>query len=82
MPVQTSSLKPNLDAHTDKMVDEAIERAVAYEEAGADGFFAPGMVNKQQIAKLCDSVSLPVNLIVLPHTPSQQEFAGLAGQAR
>ena len=74
-------LKAKPDAHTDKMVDEAIERAVAYEEAGADGFFAPGMVNKTQIAKLCDSVSLPVNLIVLPHTPSQQEFAEL-GAAR
>jgi len=63
------------------MVDDAIDRAKAYEQAGADGFFAPGMVNKKQIAKLCESVSLPVNLIVLPHTPGQQEFAEL-GAAR
>jgi len=74
-------LKAKPDAHTNKMVDDAIERASAYEQAGADGFFAPGMVDKKQIAKLCDSVSLPVNLIVLPHTPSQQEFAEL-GAAR
>ena len=74
-------LKAKPDAHTDKMVDEAIERAKAYEQAGADGFFAPGMVNKSQIARLCESVSLPVNLIVLPHTPNQQEFAEL-GAAR
>jgi len=74
-------LKAKPDAHTDQMVDDAIERASAYEQAGADGFFAPGMVNKKQIAKLCESVSLPVNLIVLPHTPGQQEFAEL-GAAR
>ncbi len=74
-------LKAKPDAHTDKMTDDAIERAKAYEQAGADGFFAPGMVNKKQIAKLCDSVSLPVNLIVLPHTPGQQEFTEL-GAAR
>jgi len=74
-------LKAKPDAHTDKMVDDAIERAEAYEQTGADGFFAPGMVDKKQIARLCESVSLPVNLIVLPHTPSQQEFSEL-GAAR
>ncbi len=70
-------LKAKPDTHTDAMVDEAIERASAYEQAGADGFFAPGMVNKQQIERLCQAVSLPVNLIVLAHTPSQQEFTEL-----
>ncbi len=70
-------LKTKPDMHTDAMVDEAIERAKAYEQAGADGFFAPGMVDKSQIARLCESVALPVNMIVLPHTPSQQEFAEL-----
>lgn len=70
-------LKAKPDTHTDAMVDEAIERAKAYEQAGADGFFAPGMVNKSQIARLCESVSLPVNLIVLPHTPTQEEYKEL-----
>lgn len=74
-------LKAKPDAHTDQMVDDAIERAKAYEQAGADGFFAPGMVDKGQIEKLISAVSLPVNMIVLPHTPSQQEFAEL-GAAR
>ena len=74
-------LKAKPDAHTDKMVDDAIERAKAYEQAGADGFFAPGMVDKGQIEKLISAVSLPVNLIVLPHTPSQEEFVEL-GAAR
>lgn len=70
-------LKAKPDDHTDAMVDEAIDRAKAYEQVGADGFFAPGMVDKGQIARLCESVSLPVNMIVLPHTPTQQEFTEL-----
>lgn len=70
-------LKAKPDQHTESMVDEAIERAASYKQAGADGFFVPGMVNKKQIARLCETVSLPVNLIVLAHTPSQQEFAEL-----
>jgi len=74
-------LKAKPDAHTDQMVDDAIERAKAYEQAGADGFFAPGMVNESQIAKLCEAVALPVNMIVLAHTPSQEKFTEL-GAAR
>jgi 2-methylisocitrate lyase-like PEP mutase family enzyme len=70
-------LKARPDAHTDQMVDDAIERAKAYEQAGADGFFAPGMVDKKQIARLCEAVSLPVNMIVLDHTPGLQEFTEL-----
>ena len=63
------------------MVTEAIERAKAFEQAGADGFFAPGMVNEAQIETLCKAVALPVNMIVLPHTPTQEKFAEL-GAAR
>jgi len=74
-------LKAKPDSHTDEMVDDAIMRAAAYELAGADGFFAPGMVNEDQIARLCEAVSLPVNMIVLAHTPSQKKFAEL-GAAR
>lgn len=74
-------LKAKPNEHSDSMVDEAIERAKAYEQAGADGFFVPGMVDKKQITRVCESVSLPVNLIVLAHTPTQPEFTEL-GAAR
>lgn len=74
-------LKAKPDEHTDAMVSDAIERAQAFEQAGADGFFAPGMVNEAQIETLCKAVSLPVNMILLPHTPSQERFAEL-GAAR
>ena len=39
------------------------------------------MVDKAQIEKLISAVSLPVNMIVLPHTPSQEEFT-VMGAAR
>ena len=74
-------LKAKPDGHSDSMVTEAIERAKAFEQAGADGFFAPGMVNEAQIETLCKAVALPVNMIVLPHTPTQEKFAEL-GAAR
>ena len=74
-------LKVKPDAHTDQMVDDAIERAKAYEQAGADCFFAPGMVNEVQIERLIKSVNLPVNMIVLPHTPNLPTYASL-GAAR
>ena len=74
-------LKAKPDDHSDQMVTDAIERAKAFEQAGADGFFAPGMVNEAQIEALCKAVALPVNMIVLPHTPTQEKFAEL-GAAR
>lgn len=74
-------LKAKPDEHTDAMVNDAIERAKAYEQAGADGFFAPGMVNEAQIETLCKAVALPVNMIVLPHTPTLAKFTEL-GAAR
>ncbi len=74
-------LKTKPDEHTDAMVNNAIERAKAYEQAGADGFFAPGMVNEAQIETLCKAVALPINMIVLPHTPTLATFTEL-GAAR
>ena len=74
-------LKAKPDEHSDAMVQEAITRAKAYEQAGADGFFAPGLVAESHIETLCKAVNLPVNCIVLPHTPTQETFA-LLGAAR
>ncbi|MGG6311402.1 isocitrate lyase/PEP mutase family protein [Paenibacillus macerans] len=45
-------------------VDEAIRRAHAYAEAGASGFFAPGLSDPGLIEALCQSSPLPVNLMV------------------
>ena len=48
---------------------EAIERARAYAEAGADGLFAPGLANIDLIARLAEWSPLPLNIMVGDATP-------------
>ena len=74
-------LKAKPEDHSAAMLDEAIERAGAYADAGADGFFAPGLADEALIARLCDSIALPVNIIALPHVPDTKTLSGL-GVAR
>ena len=61
--------------------DEAVVRAGAYAEAGASGLFAPGLKDPELIRRLCDLSPLPVNIMVMADTPSNQEMAAL-GVAR
>lgn len=74
-------LKAKPDTHNEAMLEEAIARAAAYEQAGADGFFAPGLADEKLIATLCSKVNLPVNIIALPHVPPNNVLAD-AGVAR
>ncbi len=74
-------LKAKPETHSDTMLDEAIARAKAYADAGASGFFAPGLKDEAMIARLCESTALPVNIIALPGTPDTATLAGL-GVAR
>ena len=74
-------LKAKPDTHNDVMLNEAIERANAYEQAGADGFFAPGLADEKMIATLCEKINLPVNIIALPHVPPNDRLSEL-GVAR
>jgi len=74
-------LKAKPDTHSEAMLDDAIARAKAYADAGADGFFAPGLKDEAMIGRLCAEVSLPVNIIALPGTPPNDRLAEL-GVAR
>jgi len=74
-------LKAKPDTHNEAMLDEAVERAAAYEQAGADGFFAPGLADEKLIANLCSRVNIPVNIIALPNVPPNSVLAN-AGVAR
>ena len=56
-------LKAKPDTHDNSMLDNAIARAKAYADAGASGFFAPGLKDEGLIARLCESTELPVNII-------------------
>jgi 2-methylisocitrate lyase-like PEP mutase family enzyme len=44
-------------------LDDTIARLQAYERAGADVLFAPGLRNAEEIRTVCDAVSKPVNVL-------------------
>jgi 2-methylisocitrate lyase-like PEP mutase family enzyme len=64
-----------------KYVDEAIERAKAYADAGASGFFIPGLLKEPLIGHIVENVSLPVNVMYMEGAPSNTRLAKL-GVAR
>lgn len=74
-------LKTYPAVHTEDQLDEAIARSIAYSNAGASGFFAPGLRDPEMIRTLCERTPLPVNIMVLPDTPTNKEMADL-GVAR
>lgn len=65
---------PNPDDHED-LLPYTIERATAYAEAGANGFFVPGLMNKDLIAELCDKSPLPVNIMMKDGVPDVATLA-------
>jgi len=57
------------EQHNDTLIAEAIDRAHAYAEAGADGLFAPGLADIALIALLAKVSPLPLNIMVSDSTP-------------
>jgi 2-methylisocitrate lyase-like PEP mutase family enzyme len=68
------------DTH-EGLVPEALERARAYADAGADGFFVPGLANETLIARVVEGSPLPINIMANVSTPSAARLAEL-GVAR
>ncbi len=60
---------------------DTIARLQAYQEAGADVLYAPGLMDLREIASLVQSVDRPVNVIVRPGGPTVPELAAV-GVAR
>jgi 2-methylisocitrate lyase-like PEP mutase family enzyme len=56
-------------------VGEAVYRAKAYEAVGASGFFVPGLVDDALIGRICEGVSLPLNIMVMEGVPSNARVA-------
>ncbi|MCZ8283506.1 MAG: isocitrate lyase/phosphoenolpyruvate mutase family protein [Aquidulcibacter sp.] len=69
------------DVHGTALVDQAIERGHAYAEAGASGFFVPGLIDPNAIERVCAKCELPVNAMMMNKMPSRIELQGL-GVAR
>jgi 2-methylisocitrate lyase-like PEP mutase family enzyme len=47
-------------------LEDTIRRLLAFEEAGADVLYAPGLRAPEEIRAVCDAVSKPVNVLALP----------------
>jgi 2-methylisocitrate lyase-like PEP mutase family enzyme len=47
-------------------LDDTIARLQAYERAGADVLYAPGLSSGEEIRTVCEAVSKPVNVLALP----------------
>lgn len=68
------------DTYTTKHADalgEAIARAKAYHEAGADGIFVPLIEKAEDIRAFTEAVSLPLNVFMTPDLPKYDELAEL-----
>lgn len=64
-----------------KDLPDTIARLVAYQEAGADVLFAPGVVDGAEIRELVASVDRPVSVLAMPGCPPVAELAEI-GVAR
>jgi 2-methylisocitrate lyase-like PEP mutase family enzyme len=65
----------------DELVPEALRRAQAYVEAGADCVFAVLLWEPEALRRFTSEISGPVNVVALPQGPSVAELAAL-GVAR
>lgn len=61
----------------DRRVAETIARGERYREAGADGFFAPGVIEPGEIRAIAGGVALPLNVLAQPRLPAAPELAAL-----
>ncbi len=67
-------LKVDPAKHNDSYLKEAIHRATAYAESGANGYFVPGLRSEKYIEKLCDISPVPINIMMMSGMPSPKEL--------
>lgn len=72
-------LKNPSDKHS-SLIEDAIARGNAYKDAGADGFFVPGLADPKLLQQICSGVNLPIN--ALTKTPEQLAQLRDTGVAR
>jgi 2-methylisocitrate lyase-like PEP mutase family enzyme len=56
---------------------ETVSRLAAYQDAGADGVFVPGLTDEASIAEVGAATALPLNILVAPGGPSLARLAEL-----
>jgi 2-methylisocitrate lyase-like PEP mutase family enzyme len=60
-------------------LEDTIARLQAYEQAGADVLYAPGLGSGEQIRAVCDATSKPLNVLAHPHI-TMREIVEAGGQ--
>lgn len=63
--------------HGRKDFDDTIARLLAYQAAGADVLYAPGLNDTEEIRRHVAAVDLPVNVLALPGTAPVAELAAI-----
>jgi 2-methylisocitrate lyase-like PEP mutase family enzyme len=61
-------------------LDDTIARLQAYERAGADVLYAPGLRSADEIRAVCSAVSRPVNVLALPVGLTRDEIFAAGAQ--
>ena len=74
-------LQAKPEAHDAAAADAAIERAVAFADAGASGYFIPGLGDLKLVERITRASPIPVNAMWLPGGPANAQWAS-AGIAR
>lgn len=74
-------LQARPESHDRAAVDAALERARAYADAGASGFFVPGLADEGLLARVCEASPLPVNAMMFAGMPDRRRLGEL-GVAR
>jgi 2-methylisocitrate lyase-like PEP mutase family enzyme len=55
-------------------LDDTVARLQAYQEAGADVLYAPGLRSEEEIGVVCEALARPVNVVALPGLTMAQIF--------
>lgn len=58
-------------------LDDTISRLQAYQQAGAEAVYAPGLTRLRDIARVVNEVGAPVNVLAWPGGPSISELASV-----
>lgn len=61
----------------ERQQDETLPRLKAYQDAGADGVFLPGLTDSARISELAAAIELPLNVLYRPGGPSVAELGEL-----
>lgn len=70
-----------VENHDEIRVQDVLDRCRAYADMGAGSFFIPFAVDDKIIAMVCEHAPIPVNVMIMPNSPSRERLAEL-GVAR